>query len=223
MSAASTAPTLKLERELLDAGAAIVVGIDEVGRGAFGGPVSVGACAVSTATATAPAHLRDSKLLTVIAREKLIPEISAWSIATAVGDAAPAEIDEFGIVAALRLAGMRALAQLAEAGVVPQHIILDGSHDWLTPPPSSLFDIADDFLIPVTMKVKADLSCASVAAASVVAKVHRDTAMRGLESEYPGYGWANHVGYGTPAHREAIALLGLSPMHRSSWKLEPTD
>lgn len=216
----ATAPNLKLERELIAAGAELVVGLDEVGRGAFGGPVTVGACVVSAEVGQPPAGLRDSKLLTAVAREKLRPLIERWAVAVAVGDASPAEIDELGITAALRLAGTRALAAL---GVEPGAAILDGSHDWLTPPPASLFDEPSDFALSVRMKVKADLSCASVAAASVMAKVHRDGLMRHLDAEFPGYGWAAHVGYGTPAHRQAIAQLGLSPAHRRSWNLLPAE
>lgn len=216
----SISPTLGLERELLANGALTVVGIDEVGRGAFGGPVTVGVCMVTAETGQPPSKLRDSKLISAIAREKLIPEIAVWAKATAIGDATAAEVDELGIVGALRLAGMRALAQLPQQ---PDAVILDGSHDWLTPPPADLFTEVAELPFRVLMKVKADQSCASVAAASVVAKVHRDSFMIKLESEYPGYGWAAHVGYGTPAHREAIAKLGLTPMHRQSWQLTAED
>jgi ribonuclease HII len=209
-------PTLKVERTLMDAGARIVVGMDEVGRGAFGGPVTVGACAVEIHTSAPPAGLRDSKLLTAVAREKLLAPITSWALSISYGDASAKEIDEIGIVGALRRAGMRALAEL---DVKPDVILLDGSHDWLTPPPANLFEPESDFAIDVVMKVKADMSCASVAAASIAAKVHRDHVMRAAESDYPGYGWATHVGYGTPLHREAIAKHGLSPLHRSSWKL----
>lgn len=212
----SAAPTLALERELFGAGARLVAGIDEVGRGAFGGPVSVGVALVSAETGRPPAKLRDSKLLSGVAREKLLPDIAAWCVASAVGDASAAEIDDVGIVGALRLAALRALAALPEA---PDAVILDGVHDWLTPPPADLFAEPEPNSFSVTMKVKADMTCASVAAASVVAKVHRDALMLRLEQELPGYGWAAHVGYGTPAHREAIARLGLSPAHRKSWKL----
>jgi ribonuclease HII len=213
-------PTLKLERALMDAGSPLVVGMDEVGRGAFGGPVTVGACAVDVHTSPPPAGLRDSKLLTAVAREKLLSPVTSWSVSIAVGDASAQEIDEVGIIGALRLAGMRALAGL---NIVPNVVLLDGSHDWLTPPPANLFEAESDFDLKVVMKVKADMSCASVAAASIAAKVHRDNLMRAAESQYPGYGWATHVGYGTSTHREAIAKLGLTPLHRSSWKLIAED
>lgn len=209
-------PNLIVEQSLLERGG-LVGGMDEVGRGAFGGPVCVGLCVVDASVGAVPAGLKDSKLLTAIARDKLVKPVMEWAIASAVGEASAAEIDDLGIVGALRLAGMRALEQV---DVAPDFIILDGSHDWLTPPSSDLFTEGVVFSSEVTMKVKADLTCASVAGASVIAKVHRDTHMRHLESVYPGYGWSSHVGYGTAAHREAIAKLGLSPVHRKSWKLE---
>lgn len=211
-----TAPTLGFERELLAGPAELLVGMDEVGRGAFGGPVSVGACLIDGSATSPPTKLRDSKLLSAVARERLLPEIRQWCIAVAVGDSSAAEIDEFGIIGALRLAGQRALAQLPAQ---PHIVLLDGVHDWLTPPPADLFDSPAELPFDVVMRVKADLSCASVAAASVVAKVHRDGLMLRLEQEFPGYGWADHVGYGTPAHRAAIAKLGLCAAHRQSWSL----
>lgn len=210
-------PNLKIERDLLTQGFDFVVGIDEVGRGAFGGPVTVGVCVVGANMPPAPSGIKDSKLLTPIVREKLAPEVKAWAIASAVGDAAAAEIDEVGINAALRLAALRALAEIEVSNAV---VILDGSFDWLTPPAATLFDEPEEMSFEVITRVKADQSCLSVAAASVLAKVHRDALMRHLDGVYPGYGWASHVGYGTTAHREAIARLGLSPEHRKSWKLQ---
>lgn len=210
-------PNLKIERELLSSGFDFVIGVDEVGRGAFGGPVTVGVCVVGSDTPPAPSGIKDSKLLTPVVREKLAPEVKAWAVASAVGDAAASEIDEFGINSALRLAAMRALAEINVSNAV---VILDGSFDWLTPPAATLFDEPEELEFKVITRVKADQSCLSVAAASVLAKVHRDSLMRHLDGIYPGYGWASHVGYGTSAHREAIAKLGLSPEHRKSWKLQ---
>ena len=217
MSSALTGPSLKRERELFAAGVGLVAGMDEVGRGAFGGPVTVGVCVVNSSVGAMPQGLKDSKLMTAIAREKMVPLVEQWALACAVGDAQAHEIDDLGVVGALRLAGMRALAQLP---VQPDVIILDGSHDWLSPDQSDLFSDPTEFAATVEMRVKADMSVACVAGASVVAKVHRDSLMRRLEASLPGYGWASHVGYGTPSHREAIAKLGLSAAHRKSWKLE---
>ncbi len=220
MGAPLSSPTLKRERELFAQGVRLVAGMDEVGRGAFGGPVSVGVCVVDASVGPMPTGLKDSKLLSAVAREKLAPLVRQWAVGAAVGDAAPEEIDELGIVGALRLAGMRALAAL---DVTPDVLLLDGSHDWLTPEADSLFSAPTEFSLAVEMKVKADQTIACVAGASVIAKVHRDSLMRHLDGVYPGYGWAAHVGYGTPTHRQAIAKLGLSPAHRKSWKLESTD
>lgn len=218
MGATLSGPSLKRERELFAQGVTLVAGMDEVGRGAFGGPVSVGVCLLDSTVGQFPTGLKDSKLLSAVAREKLMPLVRQWAVECAVGDAQPHEIDELGITGALRLAGIRALEMLAQQ---PEVIILDGSHDWLSPEPNSLFSQPTEFEARVEMKVKADQTIACVAGASVVAKVHRDSLMRHLEAVHPGYGWAAHVGYGTPAHREAIAKLGLSAAHRKSWKLEP--
>ncbi|MEY4322496.1 MAG: hypothetical protein RL410_277 [Actinomycetota bacterium] len=210
-----TGPNLILETQFL-ATHSLVAGMDEVGRGAFGGPVCVGLCVIDSSVGPVPQGLKDSKLLSASARGKLIKPIQEWAVATSVGEASAAEVDVHGIVGALRLAGMRALSAV---DVVPDVIILDGSHNWLTPPAGDLFTEGDAFHSKVHMKVKADMTCASVAGASVVAKEHRDSLMRHLEADYPGYGWASHVGYGTAAHRAAIAKLGLSDAHRKSWKL----
>jgi ribonuclease HII len=210
-------PTLKRERELLAAGVTRVAGMDEVGRGAFGGPVMVGVCVIDRQTAHLPEGVRDSKLLSPAARSKVVPAIEAWACDFAVGSASASEIDEVGITAALRLAGMRALHTLA---ALPDVVLLDGSFDWLTPPAVDLFSDAEPFTVRVEMKVKADMMYGSVAAASVLAKEQRDAYMRHLDVLIPGYGWASHVGYGTAQHRAAIDALGLSVEHRSSWKID---
>lgn len=211
-------PDLALERELFKQHK-FVVGIDEVGRGAYAGPVTVGVCIIDESCSAVPTGLKDSKLLTLVNREKLIPFISNWCLASAVGDCSSTEIDELGMTAALRLAANRALNSISQKADVA---ILDGIHNWLTPPTRDLFSIPPqeyEYSGEVIMKVKADMSCASVAAASVVAKVHRDSLMRGYELQFPGYGFADNVGYGTSAHREAIAVKGLTSIHRHSWKL----
>ena len=218
MARSSIGPDLSLERELFKENN-LIVGIDEVGRGAYAGPVTVGVCVIDVNCASVPVGLKDSKLLTLINREKLIPNIANWALSTAAGDAQPNEIDEIGMTAALRLAANRALNSLS---VVPDIAILDGSHNWLAPPTRDLFSeppAEPEYLGNVVMKVKADMTCASVAAASVVAKVHRDALMRQYEAQFPGYGFADNVGYGTSAHREAISEKGLTAIHRHSWKL----
>lgn len=218
MSKNSANPDLSLERELFSSHK-YVVGIDEVGRGAYAGPVTVGVCIIDSNCISVPTGLKDSKLLTAVNREKLKPLVEQWAVAAAIGDAQPEEIDEVGMTAALRLAANRALNSLE---ISPDVAILDGSHDWLTPPTRDLFSdppVEPEYAGKVIMKVKADMSCASVAAASVVAKVHRDGLMRKFELEYPGYSFSDNAGYGTSAHRDAIAKLGLTKIHRHSWKL----
>ncbi len=218
MSRSSVSPDLTLERELFK-NHNLLVGIDEVGRGAYAGPVTVGVCIIDPNCVSIPAGLKDSKLLSLIAREKLIPNIASWALATAIGDAQAFEIDEIGMTAALRLAANRAINSLE---LKPEVAILDGSHNWLTPPTRDLFSeppTENEYAGKVVMKVKADMTCASVAAASVVAKVHRDALMRQYEGQFPGYGFADNVGYGTSAHRDAISQKGLTSIHRKSWKL----
>jgi ribonuclease HII len=149
-------------------------------------------------------------------RELLAPLAATWVRSSAVGLASPHEIDQLGIIAALGLAGRRALIQLHEAGVriVESIVLLDGSHDWLTPallsPPR------------VHTLVKADRDCASVAAASVISKVHRDHLMIDADALHPGYGWAGNKGYGSADHFAAIEALGATDLHRHTW-LHPAN
>jgi ribonuclease HII len=210
--------TLRVERQLLSGGATLVCGVDEVGRGALGGPVSVGVVVVDATVRRSLPGVRDSKLLTPHARTELIPRIQRWAVAYAVGHASAAEIDDLGIIAALRRAGMRALASLP---VEPDAVLLDGKHDWLTPPrQDSLFDEPMGAVVPpVTMRIKADLTCASVAAASVLAKVERDAIMADLGLRHPRYGWAGNKGYASPGHLNALQAHGPCEEHRRSWRL----
>ena len=213
----STSPTLDLEQELIASGARYVAGVDEVGRGALAGPVSVGVAIVDAKTNQVPAGLRDSKQISRAAREKLIGPVSAWVTEYAIGHVAAIEIDQIGIVPALRLAWVRAHQQLS---IKPDHVILDGKHNWLLEPESDLFTSPiSDIVVPVTMKIKADASCASVSAASVLAKVARDQLMREAALIHPDFGWEGNVGYGSSDHMAAIARLGPTDLHRKSWKL----
>lgn len=209
-------PTLDVERALLSSGARYVGGIDEVGRGALAGPVSVGVFVVDASVLSVPVGLADSKLLSARAREALMPVIADWGIARAVGHASPEEIDAVGIIAALRRAAVRALEALT---VAPDVVILDGSHDWLTRADDIFADQAAFATPSVHMMVKADQQCASVAAASVLAKVTRDAILADLETTHPGYGLAAHKGYASESHRDAIRTLGPSSVHRRSWNL----
>jgi ribonuclease HII len=210
--------SLRTEREMLRSGATLLCGVDEVGRGALSGPVTVGMVLVDESMRRTLPGVRDSKLLTPRARRELVPRIRRWAVGYAVGHASAEEIDDVGIIAALRRAGMRALARLPER---PDAILLDGSHDWLTPPAQdSLFaDSPFDPVPPVTMKVKADLTCASVAAASVLAKTDRDALMVALATEHPQYGWVDNKGYASPEHMDALRALGPCEQHRRSWRL----
>jgi ribonuclease HII len=215
----SRKPSLRVERQFQRAGHRVLAGMDEVGRGALAGPVSVGVVLIDETVRSAPVGVKDSKLLTEKARRGLVPRIERWAVAHSVGHASPAEIDEIGIMAALRLAGLRALAAVA---VVPDLVILDGNHDWLTAPTDvALFAFAGAGPVtpPVTTMIKADLKCSSVAAASVLAKVARDELMIGLEAEHPAYGWSLNNGYSAPEHLEALARLGPCELHRRSWRL----
>ena len=197
--------------------------MDEVGRGSLGGPVSCGLVVVGPEVAAAPSELRDSKLLRAPVREELVPRVGEWAIDHAVGHAVAAEIDLYGLTAALRLAGLRALSRLSSP---PDVIVLDGSHDWLTgaTQPSLL---APDYPLvvvpPVRTMVKADLRCASVAAASVLAKVERDALMVALAQRYAGYGWESNKGYASASHLEALRRMGPCEEHRRSWNLPARD
>lgn len=215
-----TAPTLRTERTLIKTGHATVVGIDEVGRGSLAGPVSVGAVVVDSSVMATLTGVRDSKDLTHNARIALVPRIHAWCLDSAVGHASPAEIDELGIIGALRLAGHRAVEQLRTA---PAVVLLDGSHDWFSRPEQpSLLDLSADLLDdvpPVVTKVKADATCMSVSAASVLAKVARDAIMARIAADFPAYGWADNKGYASPDHIAALTALGPTAQHRRSWNL----
>jgi len=211
-------PSLRLERELMTGGPQLVAGMDEVGRGALAGPVSVGVAVVTRDTRRIPTGLRDSKLLVADARHRLVPRIRRWVYACAVGHASPQEIDEVGIMRALRRAGLRALQQLPDT---PDVVLLDGNHDWLgRGGQADLFD-ADETtpLPPVVTRIKADLRCASVAAASVLAKTERDAYMVDLSSQHPVFSWEANKGYAAPAHLDALNTHGPCEHHRRSWHL----
>ncbi|MBL1067112.1 ribonuclease HII [Streptomyces sp. 7-21] len=194
-------PTHRVERSLrATTGVRLVAGIDEVGRGAWAGPVTV--CACVTGLRRPPEGLTDSKLLTPARREELARTLADWVTAYAIGHASPQEIDRLGMTAALRLAAVRALEGLPER---PEAVILDGKHDYLGPP------------WRVRTVVKGDQSCVAVAAASVLAKVKRDAMLAELAAEYPHFGFESNAGYPSPVHRAALAERGPTPHHRLSW------
>jgi ribonuclease HII len=195
-------PSLRLERRCWQAGDQVVCGIDEVGRGAWAGPVTV------AAVIPAPQHVRgvrDSKELTPEDREKAAGKVTAWAVAIGIGHASHEECDELGMTAALRAAGRRALTQLAIQGYEPDRIILDGKHDYL------------GLGARVTTVIKADVTSLTVAAASCVAKVTRDALMHAEAEHYPPYGFESNVGYPAPVHKAALAGYGPSAIHRRSW------
>jgi ribonuclease HII len=213
-------PSLRVERALQRDGHRVLAGMDEVGRGALAGPVTVGVVIIDETCRTAPQGVKDSKLLAPHARERMVPRIERWALGHAVGHASADEIDEIGIIAALRLAGCRALAA---TGIRPDLVILDGNHDWLTSPEDvGLLAFAHEERVdtpPVTTMIKADLKCSSVAAASVLAKVERDDLMVGLSADHPAYGWGFNKGYAAPEHVDALTRVGPCELHRRSWRL----
>jgi ribonuclease HII len=210
-------PTLELERELFGSGVRLLGGVDEVGRGAIAGPVTVGVAVIDATISDVPKGLRDSKLMSKAARERMVPVTKEWVLDYAIGSATADEIDHIGIVAALRLAWTRAYSKLE---LKPDHVILDGKHNWIAVPKSDLFDQQLGAIdIPVTMKIKGDAHCGVVAAASVLAKVARDNYMVEIAAKHPEFGWDSNAGYGAAIHMDAIRQLGPTPFHRTSWNL----
>lgn len=174
-----------------------VLGVDEVGRGCWAGPVVAGAVLFDM-----PCRIRglkDSKKLTKIQREQLDTKIRRKALAFGIGWASATEIDALGLTAAVRLAMERAVADIAEQY---DELIIDGNYNFLPQYQN------------VRCVIKADDTVSAVSAASIIAKVARDTYMAEIASKYPGYAFERHVGYGTPAHREALQLLGACDLHR---------
>jgi len=263
------APTLEMERSLAGPSVRYLACLDEVGRGALAGPVSVGLTVLDLQELVELPEVRDSKLLKAARREELAPVVREWAAFSAVGHAEASEIDSLGIVEALALAAQRAWHGVVAAGGRADAVLLDGKHNWLQRPEESLFDLfapagaapvtagfaaadgaagsrgggtavvasvesappvaaaapgqvatsVDIRDIPVTMRIKADMDCQGVAAASILAKVERDAIMAALAEEHPAFGWDVNKGYGTAAHKDAIRQLGPCDHHRRSWKL----
>lgn len=204
---------------MLRSGLTAVAGCDEVGRGALSGPATAAMVVVTSESAPAPYGVRDSKLLTAAARADLVPRIQRWAAAWGVGHASPQEIDAYGIIAALRLAGHRALAAV---DVDPDTVLLDGNHDYLSFPDVLFPDESPrviDAVPPVVTMIKADLRCAAVAAASILAKTARDSLMLDLAPLHPEYGWDENKGYASARHMNALRALGPTEHHRRSWRL----
>ncbi len=192
----------EIERELAAFGATTIAGVDEVGRGAWAGPVVVCAAVVRAGFPEPPGGLTDSKRLTAKRRAELAAELPGWVAGYAFGSASHEQIDALGMTAALRLAARAALGQLPER---PGAVLLDGKHDYIGSP------------WRVRTAVKADLRSVSVAAASVLAKVYRDTLMAELGESCPDFAFADNAGYPAPAHLQALTAHGPTPYHRLSW------
>jgi ribonuclease HII len=207
-----TAPDLTEERALHAEGHTWVVGLDEVGRGAWAGPVSVGAAMVTPGATegSLPPWLRDSKMLSETRRESIFTSVGQWCAEWAVGHATPEECDQYGMTIALRLASQRALTGLRRQ---PDAILVDGPVNLLRAPGDARPGFAG-LVRPVT---GGDARCASVAAASVLAKVVRDRLMRGQAEHFPAYEFERNKGYPSPAHRRALRGYGVTSIHRRSW------
>ncbi len=196
-------PDLQFENALWKAGLTAVAGIDEAGRGCLAGPVTAAAVILPAARGVANSLLgvRDSKQLSADEREKLRVIIERTCLAWAVGWADNGEIDQLGIVPATRLAIWRAL-EIIE--IEPDHLLVD-------------YLVLPNIPLPQTRLVKGDARSLTIAAASILAKTYRDRWMISNSSLYPGFGFNTNKGYGTPAHRKAIQVLGPSPIHRMSF------
>lgn len=201
-------PNLKFESDLWDSGLQFIAGLDEAGRGALAGPVAVGAVILpsdKTLLSRTLSRARDSKQLTPLQRESLAPAIKEIALAWSVGFADAEEIDSQGIVRATRLAAIRALHQFS---IAPQYLLTDFRLEL------PQLDISQ------TSIVKGDAQCLSIACASILAKTERDALMRELDERHPGYGLAKHKGYGTQAHRSALRRLGMSAVHRKTFRVK---
>jgi ribonuclease HII len=197
-------PQLTAEYSLWRQGLRSVAGVDEVGMGPLAGPV-VAAAVIFPAHATEalPQGVRDSKTLSAKARERLDREIRQQAVGVGIGIVEVEEIDSINIYQAGLKAMRLALAQLPQS---PEHVLIDGR-------------TLSDLPYPQTTFIKGDRDIYSIAAASIVAKVHRDRLMSILHEKYPQYGFAKHMGYGTVAHRAALREFGPCPVHRRSFRL----
>jgi ribonuclease HII len=200
-------PSLDFETQLGFPGK-IIVGADEVGRGCLAGPVVAAAVALPAEICFKKdpwlLEIQDSKLMNPETRERVAPQIYQWARAAAVGVASVEEIDQINIFQASHLAIVRAIQALK---VRIHHILIDGK-----------FLPKQGLSAPATAVIKGDQKCLSIAAASVIAKVWRDQHMVELDSEYPGYGLAQHKGYPTPQHQLMLKKQGITLIHRRSFK-----
>jgi len=199
MASRRPGPTLSVEKELWDEGHDVVVGVDEVGRGAWAGPLTVGAAVLPRDRRVY--GVRDSKQLSEIRREALFERVGPWCRSWAVGHVSHAECDELGMSAAQRLAARRALESL---DLTPDVVLVDGSWDFVGGGTTRTL-------------VKGDARCLSIAAASILAKVSRDRLMRDSAEHHPGYDFERNKGYPCPRHQLALRGYGPTAIHRRSW------
>lgn len=192
-------PSLRHEQQLWDAGKRVVVGMDEVGRGAWAGPLSVGAAVLPQDKRIY--KVRDSKMLTEVEREAMYTRLAGWCVAWSVGHASPRECDELGMSVAMTLAATRALDGL---NVDFDHLLLDGNWD---------FALNGD----AELLVRGDSRSLSIATASILAKVTRDRLMRNEAVHFPPYAFEGNKGYPGPIHKAALYGWGPSTIHRRSW------
>ena len=232
-------PNASRERLLFDSGAKTIVGIDEVGKGSWAGPLVIGIAMLSREMvfsdepAVALGGARDSKQLSELQREEIFDQVATKCLRWAIGAASALECDELGMVEAQRLATARGFAAFAGASVgsdlsiggavrtpggdteiidaaIVDAAIVDGRWDFVSP-----------YARKVMLEVKADANCVSVAAASVLAKVSRDRMMRSLAGDYPQWHFDTNKGYPCPKHRIALQGYGPSAIHRTSWAFMP--
>lgn len=194
-----TAPSTAVERALWEEGHEVVVGMDEVGRGAWAGPLTVGAAVIPKDRRLN--KVRDSKMLTEAEREAMFDRIADWCVAWSVGHASEEECDELGMSEAQRLAAQRALDDL---GVASDRVLLDGKWDFVGQGTTQLL-------------VKGDARCLSIAAASILAKVTRDRIMRAEAEHHPHWAFELNKGYPCPRHKTALRGVGPSAIHRRAW------
>jgi ribonuclease HII len=197
-----TEPHFDFEREAIAGGCRWVAGVDEVGRGPLAGPVGV--AAVILDPDDLPEGLDDSKALSGARREELRPIIFAKALSVSIVFASAEEIDTHNI----RGAALRAMARAVGAlSLRPDIALIDGR------------DVPDGLICPARPIIGGDALSMSIAAASIIAKTTRDALMRNLGRDFPQYGFADHVGYATALHRQALALAGPCPYHRRSFRL----
>ena len=189
------------EKQARSEGYLFVAGVDEVGRGCIAGPVVAAACILDL-TKPVPEDLNDSKKLTEKQRDDIAEELRSTAIAFAVGEVEPEEIDRINILEATKLAMVKAIENLRPSA---DYLLIDALR-------------LKQLSIPQKPIIKGDSIAYSIAAASVIAKTHRDALMKSYDAEYPEYGFASHKGYGCKSHYDALREHGPCPLHRKTFR-----